>query len=657
MQPVGAAAQQPDGVDPGHGEAGDHVGRQQHVDRLVPEGAVEEHAHGSDVDDPPVAQGEAGGLVHPAVGGDDRQRAAEARRRPRHAGPEVRPRAHAVPAVDVDRDEDRLEEEEQPLDREWDAEGCAEAAHQPGPQQAQLEREHGPGHRPDGEEDGGDLRPAAGQHERLLVALAQPAPVGDEHQERERDAERHQDDVEAQRERHLLARGQQLRGVARRCEQRPADRVEQVRHGPSLLPPRRRRTPTSYGHAAGVRRSRPDGAGEAATDAVVPTGGDRVRAMTYRGPYKVRVEEKDRPRIEHPNDAIVRVTLAAICGSDLHLYHGLMPDTRVGHTFGHEFIGVVEEVGSSVQNLQVGDRVMVPFNVFCGSCFFCARGLYSNCHNVNPNATAVGGIYGYSHTCGGYDGGQAEYVRVPFADVGPAKIPDWMEDEDAVLLTDALSTGYFGAQLGDIVEGDVVVVLGAGPVGLFAARSAWLMGAGRVIVVDHLDYRLEKARAFAYAETINFAEHDDLVVLLKRMTDHLGADVVIDAVGAEADGNLIQHVTSAKLKLQGGSPVALNWAIDAVHKGGTVSVMGAYGPLFSAVKFGDAMNKGLTPRMNQCPVKRQWPRLFEHIRNGYLKPSDIVTHRIPLEHIAEGYHIFSSKLDGCIKPLIVPNAS
>jgi threonine dehydrogenase-like Zn-dependent dehydrogenase len=308
-----------------------------------------------------------------------------------------------------------------------------------------------------------------------------------------------------------------------------------------------------------------------------------MRAMVYRGPYRIRVEEKDIPPIEHPNDAIVRVTLAAICGSDLHLYHGMMPDTRVGMTFGHEFIGVVEEVGPSVQNLKRGDRVMVPFNIYCGSCFFCARGLYSNCHNVNPNATAVGAIYGYSHTCGGYDGGQSEYVRVPFADVGPSIIPDWMDDEDAVLLTDALSTGYFGAQLGDISEGDFVVVVGAGPVGLFAAKSAWLMGAGRVIVIDHLEYRLEKARTFAHAETYNFTEYDDIVVQMKKATDHLGADVVIDAVGAEADGNLIQHITSAKLKLQGGSPIALNWAIDSVRKGGTISVMGAYGPMFSAI--------------------------------------------------------------------------
>ncbi|PZF65123.1 glutathione-dependent formaldehyde dehydrogenase [Curtobacterium sp. MCBD17_013] len=382
-----------------------------------------------------------------------------------------------------------------------------------------------------------------------------------------------------------------------------------------------------------------------------------MRAMTYRGPYRIRVEDKDVPRIEHPNDAIVRVTRAAICGSDLHLYHGLMPDTRIGHTFGHEFIGVVEEVGSSVERLQRGDRVMVPFNIFCGTCWYCARGLYSNCHNVNPNATAVGGIYGYSHTTGGYDGGQAEYVRVPFADVGPQVIPDWLDDEDALMMTDALATGYFGAQLGDIAEGDTVVVFGAGPVGLYAAKSAWLMGAGRVIVIDQLEYRLEKARTFAQAETINFAEVADVVLELKRTTDFLGADVCIDAVGAEADGNLLQHVTATKLKLQGGSPIALNWAIDGVRKGGTISVMGAYGPIFSAVKFGDAMNKGLTLRMNQTPVIRQWPRLLEHIRAGYLKPSEIITHRIPLEHIAEGYHLFSAKLDDCIKTVIVPEGA
>ncbi|MFE1646031.1 zinc-dependent alcohol dehydrogenase [Microbacterium sp. P01] len=379
-----------------------------------------------------------------------------------------------------------------------------------------------------------------------------------------------------------------------------------------------------------------------------------MKAMAYRGPYKIRVEEKAEPELAHPGDAIVRVELAAICGSDLHLYHGMMPDTRVGHTFGHEFIGTIEQVGSSVQNVRVGDRVMVPFNIYCGSCYFCARGLFSNCHNVNANATAVGGIYGYSHTAGGYDGGQAERVRVPFADVGPAIIPEDISDEDALMLTDAFSTGYFGAQLASIAEGDTAVVFGAGPVGLAAARSCWLMGAGRVIVVDHLDYRLEKARTFAFAETVNFGQVGDIVRHLKYATDGLGADVVIDAVGAEADGHVLQHVTAAKLKLQGGSPVALNWAIDAVRKGGTVSVMGAYGPLFSAVKLGDAVNKGLTIRTNQAPVKRQWPRLWEHIRNGHIAPHELITHRMPLEHIAEAYHVFSSKLDDCIKTVITP---
>ena len=382
-----------------------------------------------------------------------------------------------------------------------------------------------------------------------------------------------------------------------------------------------------------------------------------MRAMVYRGPYKVRVEDKDVPTLEHPNDAIVRVTLAAICGSDLHLYHGLMPDTRIGHTFGHEFIGVVEQIGPSVQNLAVGDRVMVPFNIFCGSCWYCARGLYSNCHNVNPNATAVGGIYGYSHTTGGYDGGQSQFVRVPFADVGPVRIPEWMHDEDAVVLTDAAATGYFGAQLGEIAEGDTVLVLGAGPVGLVAAQSAWLMGAGRVMVVDHLEYRLEKARTMAHAETFNFAEYDDIVVEMKKQTDYLGADVVIEAVGAEADGSFLQHVAGTKLKLQGGSPIALNWAIDSARKGGTIGVVGAYGPVPNAVKFGDALNKGLTLRMNQTPVKRQWPRMFEHVRNGFLTPRETVTHRFPLEEIAEAYHVFSAKLDGCVKPVIVPSAA
>lgn len=377
-------------------------------------------------------------------------------------------------------------------------------------------------------------------------------------------------------------------------------------------------------------------------------------AMNYRGPYRVRVGQKAEPDIEHPNDAVIRVTRSCICGSDLHLYHGLVPDTRVGMTFGHEFTGIVEETGSSVQNLKKGDHVLVPFNIFCGSCYFCQKELYSNCHNVNPEATAVGGIYGYSHTTGGYDGGQAEYVRVPMADVGPTVIPSDLDLDDAVLLTDAYPTGYQAAEMGGIVEGDTVVVFGAGPVGIFAAKSAWLLGAGRVIVVDHIDYRLEFVKRFAQCETVNFKEVDDMAIHLKKMTDWLGPDVCIDAVGCEAAGSVAQTITGVKLKMQAGAATVLHWCINSVRKGGTVSIVGVYGPTFNAVPIGNVVNKGLTIRANQASVKRHLPRLIEHIHAGRIKPSEIITHRFPLEEIADAYHMFSSKLDNMIKPVLIP---
>lgn len=377
-------------------------------------------------------------------------------------------------------------------------------------------------------------------------------------------------------------------------------------------------------------------------------------AMSYRGPYRVRPERKPEPLIEHPNDAIVRVTRSCICGSDLHLYHGLVPDTRVGMTFGHEFTGIVEEIGGEVQNLQVGDHVLVPFNIACGSCYFCQRELYGNCHNTNPEASAVGGIFGYSHTAGGYDGGQAEYVRVPFADVGPVKIPDDLHVEDAVLLTDAYPTGYQAAEMGQIKRGDTVVVFGAGPVGIFAAKCSWILGAGRVIVVDHLDYRLEFVKNFAQCETINFREVGDMAEHIKSMTDWLGADVCIDAVGCEASGSFLQHLTGVKLKLQAGAATALHWAINSVRKGGVVSIVGVYGPTFNAVPIGNAINKGLTLRMNQACVRRHLPRLIEHIQAGRIEPRKVITHRFPLEEISEAYHIFSHKLDHCIKPVLIP---
>lgn len=378
-------------------------------------------------------------------------------------------------------------------------------------------------------------------------------------------------------------------------------------------------------------------------------------AMTYRGPYRVRSENKPDPVIEHPNDAIVRVTRACICGSDLHLYHGLVPDTRVGTTFGHEFTGIVEEVGSDVRTLKKGDQVMVPFNIFCGTCYFCERELYGNCHNTNPEATAVGGIYGYSHTAGGYDGGQAEYVRVPFADVGPMKIPEGLDLDDAVLLTDAFPTGYQAAEMGDIKKGDTVVVFGAGPIGIFAAKSAWLLGAGRVIVVDSLEYRLEFVKNFAQCEVVNFKSVKDMAEHIKKMTEGLGADVCIDAVGCEAQGNFLQKLTGLTLMIQAGSATALHWAINSVRKGGVVSIVGVYGPTFNAVPIGNAINKGLTLRMNQASVKRHMPRLIEHIQAGRISPKEVITHRIPLEDVSEAYHIFSSKLDQCIKPILIPS--
>lgn len=378
-------------------------------------------------------------------------------------------------------------------------------------------------------------------------------------------------------------------------------------------------------------------------------------AMNYRGPYRIRtIKDKPIPEIEHPNDAIVRVTRSCICGSDLHLYHGLVPDTRVGSTFGHEFTGIVEEVGPSVKNLKPGDSVLVPFNISCGSCIFCQHELYSNCHETNAESTAVGAIYGYSHTAGGYDGGQAEYVRVPFADVGPYKIPSDLDLDDAVLLTDAFPTGYQAAEMGDIKQGDTVVVFGAGPVGLFAAKSAWWFGAGRVIVIDRVDYRLEFAKKFANCEAYNFLEMDDPVMFIKKITDYLGADVCIDAVGCEASGSKLQGITGVKLLLQAGSGIAIQWAINSVKKGGTVSIVGVYGPTGNLIPIGNALNKGLTLRMNQASVKRHLPRLIEHIQAGHVKPSEMITHKVPLEEVADAYHIFSSKLDNCIKTILVP---
>jgi threonine dehydrogenase-like Zn-dependent dehydrogenase len=379
-----------------------------------------------------------------------------------------------------------------------------------------------------------------------------------------------------------------------------------------------------------------------------------MRALTYQGPYRVQVENKPDPMIEHPQDVILKVTRAAICGSDLHLLHGLIADTRVGCTFGHEFVGVVEDMGREVKNLRKGDRIAVPFNISCGTCFYCDRGLTALCENSNPSSDLAAGVFGYSHTTGGYEGGQAEYVRVPFADVGPMKIPDDMDDEEVLFLTDILPTGYQGAEMGEIKGGETVVVFGAGPVGLFAMKSAWLLGAGRVIAVDHVPYRLAFAEQYAKVETVNFKEVGDVVLYLRELCGGRGADVCIDAVGMEAEGSMM-HKVLGMAKMEAGSPTAINWCIDSVRKGGNVSIIGVYGPPWNLINIGSAMNKGLTLRMNQCNVRRYMPHLLEHIRAGRIDAKGIITHRFPLEEAPHAYHLFAQKRDGCVKCVLTPH--
>lgn len=377
-------------------------------------------------------------------------------------------------------------------------------------------------------------------------------------------------------------------------------------------------------------------------------------AMNYRGPQRVRIDQKPEPEILHPQDAIVRVTRSCICGSDIHLYNGLVPDTRVGETFGHEFVGVVEEIGSEVQKLKVGDNVIVPFNIACGECAFCKQELYGNCHEANSQATAVGGIFGYSHTAGGYNGGQAEYARVPYADVGPTVIPEGMDPDDAVLLTDVVPTGYQAAEMAGIQEGDTVVIFGAGPIGIMAARCAWLFGAGRVIVIDKIEYRLEFVKNYAPAEVYDYRSLDDPIVFLKQTTDWMGADVCIDAVGADATGSKLQGFTGKHAMMQGGSAIALHWAINSLKKGGILSIVGVYGTTGNLIPIGNVVNKGITIRANQASVKRLLPKLIKHVEDGLIDPKALITHRIPLEEVSDAYRLFSDKLDNCIKPVLIP---
>jgi threonine dehydrogenase-like Zn-dependent dehydrogenase len=381
------------------------------------------------------------------------------------------------------------------------------------------------------------------------------------------------------------------------------------------------------------------------------------------GRNTVEVRDVPDPAILNRRDAIVKVTSTAICGSDLHLYDGYIPTMEEGDILGHEFMGYVVEVGPDVGNLAVGDRVVVPFPIACGACNSCTAGLYSLCENSNPNAGmaeklwghASSGMFGYSHLTGGFAGGQAEYARVPFADVGPIKIENDLPDEKVLFLSDIFPTAYMGAEMCDIKPGDVVAVWGAGPVGLLAMASAFLLGAARVIAIDRFDYRLQMAREKTGAETINYDEANVMEVL-KDMTAGRGPDACIDAVGLEAHSDvtplqLYDRVKQA-VRLETDRGPALRQAILACRNGGTVSIIGVYGGLMDKFPIGSLMNRSITVRAGQCHVQRYTKPLLDRIERGEIDPSFVITHRAPLERAPVGYEVFKHKQDNCVKVVL-----
>ena len=389
-----------------------------------------------------------------------------------------------------------------------------------------------------------------------------------------------------------------------------------------------------------------------------------MRALCWYGIGDVRVETVPDPKILNPRDAIIKITSTAICGSDLHLYDGYIPTMRKGDILGHEFMGEVVEVGPAVNNLRPGDRVVVPFPISCGNCFFCQRDMWALCDNSNPNAWMAeqlwgyspAGIYGYSHLVGGYAGGQAEYARVPFADVGPIKISDGLTDEQAVMLADVFPTGYMAAENCDIQPGDTIAVWGCGPVGLFAIKSAYLLGAERVIAIDQVPERLQMAKEQANAEVVNLGEVE-VIETLKEMTGGRGPDACIDAVGLEAHGVSVDAIydrVKAAALLATDRPHVLREAIQVCRKGGTVSIPGVYGGLLDKIPFGAAVNKGLTFKMGQTHVHRYLRPLLEHIERGDIDPSFVITHHMRLEDAPRGYHIFKHKEDNCVKVVLNP---
>jgi len=387
-----------------------------------------------------------------------------------------------------------------------------------------------------------------------------------------------------------------------------------------------------------------------------------MKANCWHGTKNVQVEEVPDPKILNPRDAIIRITSTAICGSDLHLYNGFIPTMKSGDILGHEFMGEVVEKGSGVGNLNVGDRVVVPFPIACGHCSQCERELYSLCENSNPNGWMAeklygytpAGLFGYSHMLGGYPGGQAEFVRVPFADVGPLKVPDGLSDEQVLFLSDIFPTGYMAAEVCNIQPGDIIAVWGCGPVGQFAIKSAYMLGAERVIAIDRFEYRLRMAREQGGAETINY-EEVSVPEALKEMTGGRGPDSCIDAVGMEGHGPGLAYAydrVKQAMMMETDRPVALREAILACRSGGTVSVAGVYGGFIDKFPMGAIVNRSLTIKSGQTHVQRYMRPLLERVERGEIDPSFVITHRMRLDDAPSGYSIFSNKQEECMKVVL-----
>jgi len=388
-----------------------------------------------------------------------------------------------------------------------------------------------------------------------------------------------------------------------------------------------------------------------------------MKATCWMGKKKIEVQNVPDPEILDARDCIVKISSTAICGSDLHLYNGFMPTMERGDVLGHEFMGEVVDIGKNVKNVKVGDRVVVPFPIACGACNACKAEMYSLCENSNPNAWMAekmmghspAGIFGYSHLTGGFAGGQAEFARVPFADVGPLKVPSDLTDDQALFLSDILPTGYMGAEMCDIQKGDTVAVWGAGPVGLFAAASAYLLGAERVIVIDRFDYRLKMAREKLGAITVNYDEVDSTLDVLNELTGGRGPDRCIDAVGMEGFAHGVMYLDDRMkqmMKMQFDRPIAVRDAILSCRNGGTVSIIGVYGGFVDKFPLGQMMNRSLTIRTGQCHVQRYMKPLLEHIQKGDIDPTFVITHHMSLDDAAKGYEIFCNKEDHCEKVVL-----